>query len=115
MAVCAGGSALTSPSGGGLKYSELLAEVPDGLDLVIPVICGNDFYKRGHIVEFDNAWLGAVAELCEGVNKKRSRCFAVIGGSAETWQYNLKRYRADINTRICYLMCLLSLDNSTLA
>ena len=38
MAVCAGGSALTTPSGGGLRYSELLAELPTGLDIVLPVI-----------------------------------------------------------------------------
>jgi hypothetical protein len=90
MAVCAGGSALTSPSGGGLRYSELLAELPSGLDLVLPVICGNDFYKSGRIVEFDTAWVDAVTELCQLVNDKGSRCFAVIGGSAETWQYNRK-------------------------
>ena len=30
MAVCAGGSALCKPSGGGLKYSQLLAELPSG-------------------------------------------------------------------------------------
>ena len=41
MAVCAGGSALSSPSGGGLRYSQLLAELPSGLKIIIPVICGN--------------------------------------------------------------------------
>ena len=41
MAACAGGSALTRPSGGGLRFAELLAEIPSGLDLVLPVICGN--------------------------------------------------------------------------
>jgi len=46
MAVCAGGSALSSPSGSGLRYSELLAELPSGLDVIIPVICGNDFYRK---------------------------------------------------------------------
>ena len=90
MAVCAGGSALTSPSGGGCRYSKLLAEVPTGLKFILPVICGNDFYKGGRIVEFDTAWLDAVTELCQLVCEKKSRCFAVIGGSAETWQYNRK-------------------------
>ena len=44
MAVCAGGSALSSPSGGGLRYSQLLAELPSGLEVITPVICGNDCY-----------------------------------------------------------------------
>ena len=42
MPVCAGGSALSSPSGGGLRYSQLLAELPSGLEVITPVICGND-------------------------------------------------------------------------
>ena len=46
MAVCAGGSALTSPCGGGLLYSKLLAEVPGRVRWLIPVVCGNDLYKR---------------------------------------------------------------------
>ena len=46
MAVCAGGSALLNPSGGGLLYSKLLAEVPSGLQQLVFVICGNDFYRN---------------------------------------------------------------------
>ena len=57
MAVCAGGSALSRPSGGGLRYAQLLAELPSGLEVIIPVICGNDCYKKGKIVAFDNQWL----------------------------------------------------------
>ena len=87
MAVCAGGSALSSPSGGGLRYSQLLAELPSGLEIITPVICVNDCYKKGKIVAFDNAWLVDVAELCELAAKKASRCFAVVGGSAATWKY----------------------------
>ena len=46
MAVCAGGSALCKPIGGGLRYSQLLAELPSGLEVITPIICGNDFYKK---------------------------------------------------------------------
>ena len=39
MAVCAGGSALLNPSGEGLMYSQLLAEVPSGLQQQTPSAC----------------------------------------------------------------------------
>ena len=39
MAVCAGGSALLSPSGGGLRYTDLLSVLPAGLRGVVPVWC----------------------------------------------------------------------------
>ena len=65
----------------------MLAELPSGLEIIIPVICGNDCYKKGKIVAFDNAWLVDVEELCELAAKKASRCFAVVGGSAAIWKY----------------------------
>ena len=70
MAVCAGGSALSFPCGGGLKYSQLLAELPSGLEVITPIISGNDVYKKSKIVAFDEALLVAVSELCEMATKK---------------------------------------------
>ena len=87
MAVCAGGSALHSPSGGGLLYSQLLAEVPAGLRWLIPVIGGNDFYKKGHIVDFQDHWLAAVEELSCLATAKAESVLAVVGFSSKVWQY----------------------------
>ena len=84
MAVCAGGSALSSPSGGGLRYSQLLAELPSGLEIIIPVICGNDCYKKGKIVAFDNAWLVDVAELCEVAATKSPPAFRPVRRARRT-------------------------------
>ena len=87
MAVCAGGSALTTPCSGGLLYSELLKEVPGRVRWLIPVVCGNDFYKRRRIVEFDSAWKDAVEELCTLAKEKAQYTQFVLGASAKTWKY----------------------------
>ena len=46
MAVYRGGAAFTQGRGH-VTYAQLLAEVPDGTELVIPVSMGNDFYCKG--------------------------------------------------------------------
>jgi hypothetical protein len=71
-----------------LRYSQLLAELPSGLEVIIPVICGNDFYTKGRICVFDEVWSVDAAELCDLAVKKASRCFPVVGGSAATWKYD---------------------------
>jgi len=48
----------------------VIGGITAGLDMVIPVICGNDYYKSGRILEFDTAWLDAVTELCQLVVQK---------------------------------------------
>ena len=45
MAVYCGGAAFT-PGRGSVTYAQLLAEVPDGVELVIPVSMGNDCYYK---------------------------------------------------------------------
>ena len=87
MAVCAGGSALANPCGGGLLYSELLKEVPGRVRWLIPVVCGNDFYKRRRIVEFDPAWQVALEELCTLAKEKAQYTQFILGASAKTWKY----------------------------
>ena len=85
--MCAGGSALTNPCGGGLLYSELLKEVPGRVRWLIPVVCGNDFYKRRRIVEFDPAWQVALEELCTLAKEKAQYTQFILGASAKTWKY----------------------------
>ena len=88
VAVYAGGSALLHPCAGGLRYAELLAELPAGLECLIPVVCGNDLYRKGRIVDFDSSLLDAVRELCEAMKNKAKRVLAVMGASASVWKYD---------------------------
>ena len=75
MAVCAGGSALLRPSGGGLTYVGLAAVLPGGLDWVAPIVCGNDLYKHGAIVQaVDDALLAAVDDFCACAREKACIC-----------------------------------------
>ena len=94
MAVCAGGSALTKPCGGGLLYSQLLKEVPGRVRWLIPVVCGNDFYKRKRIVEFDPAWQVALEELCTLAKEKAQYTQFILGASAKTWKYMILTSRS---------------------
>ena len=87
MAVCAGGSALSNPVSGGLLYSELLREVPGRVRWLIPVVCGNDFYKERRIKKFESAWITAVEALCASAKEKAQYTQFVLGASAKTWDY----------------------------
>ena len=92
MAVCAGGSALLRPSGGGLTYAGLAAVLPGGLDWVAPIVCGNDLYKHGAIVQaVDDALLAAVDDFCACARGKAANVFGVVGVSASAWQYDRDR------------------------
>ena len=53
----------SSTSGGGLLYSQLLAEVPSGLQQLVFVTCGNDFYRKGRIAPYDEALDAEFEEL----------------------------------------------------
>ena len=54
---------------------------------LIPVVCGNDFYKRRRIVEFDPAWKDAVVEFCALATEKAQYTQFVLGAPAKTWKY----------------------------
>ena len=95
MASCAGGSALAWPSGNGLLYTQLLAELPAGLQWLVPVVCGNDLYHRGRILEADASVLAAVDGFCVAAKAKAPQVFAVVGGSSAVWRYNRTLSHAD--------------------
>ena len=87
MAVCAGGSALVNPCGGGVRFSELLEQVPEHLDIIIPVIGGNDFYRSRKFCGYEVAWSHAVDELSDLMKSKAPQRYVILGASAKTWQY----------------------------
>ena len=87
IAVCAGGSALLAPCGGGMLYSDLLEHVPDGLQDLIVVVSGNDFYKKGRVPLFDAALVPAAEDLATAMKSKAERQLVVLGMSAATWKY----------------------------
>ena len=92
MAVCSGGAALcASRNSAAATFAELLQCVPDGLRVLIAILCGNDF--------LDGRWAGvrlgarrrevydAAAALSNAMRAKATSSFAVVGGSWETWGY----------------------------
>ena len=83
MAVYMGGAAFTQGRGT-VTYAQLLAEVPDGTELVIPVSMGNDFYYKG---EFDMTVQQAVRDFCCQLHVKAKHSLVVCGASAATWRY----------------------------
>ena len=87
MAICSGGAALVGTSGNGATYEQLLAAAPDGLEVLIAVICGNDFFKKGRVPSYDAAWDEAAGVLVSGMQSKASTSFAVVGASSNVWGY----------------------------
>ena len=85
IAICSGGAALERPDGQGARFEELLARAPDGLDVVIAIICGNDFLKGWGAVQYRPAWDSAAVALVSGMQAKATRQLVVVGGSAELW------------------------------
>ena len=83
MAVCKGGAAFT-PERCRVTYAQLLAWVPEGVELIIPVSMGNDIYKEG----YDDDVEKSVFDFCAQLRAKAKNSFPVFGGSAATWQYS---------------------------
>ena len=87
MAVCSGGAALSKPGDQGALFSELLERVPDDLQILIAVICGNDWYAQRNIRVLDTAVLEAGTSLCAAMSAKSECQLAIVGMSAATWSY----------------------------
>ena len=51
---------------------------------MIPVVCGNDFYNGS----WNDAVGFAAADFCEAARTRCDHVFAVVGMSAQTWQYS---------------------------
>eukprot|EP00973_Karenia_brevis_P081957 11362767-Karenia_brevis.AAC.1 len=93
MAVCSGGAALVRPHGSGASYEELLGRVPSGLELIVAIICGNDFYNGYAVVDYRSELDVAARALCHGMKARSSNQYAVVGGSAEIWGYARRQTR----------------------
>ena len=87
MALCKGGSALASPTCGGALFLDMLTALPDNLDIVVPVICGNDLYKSKRIVEYDAAWSTAILAFTNKLREKSKQSLVMFGASSATWNY----------------------------
>ena len=99
MAVYRGGAAFTQGRGD-VTYAQLLAEVPDGTELVIPVSMGNDFYYKG---EFDMTVQQAVRDFCCQLHVKAKHSLVVCGASAATWRYpNARGHGYDRSVAQCH-------------
>ncbi len=86
MAVCSGGAALCKPDdAAAASFAELLSHLPPDLDILIAVVCGNDFWAKQWPSDARKleCWQAA-AELCNGMRERARKCFAVAGGSAST-------------------------------
>ena len=67
-----------------MYFEQLLTHVPDGVKYVISVICGNDIYGAS----FDTSLKLAIGDYVAAVDVKAPMHYAVVGMSAETWQYD---------------------------
>ena len=96
-AYCCGGAALVKPMGRGVRFVDMLSLVPNGLQVIIPIVCGNDFLGGGgwYVDKYDPKLNEAVQNLCVGMKAKSRRQFAVAGGSSSTWNYKLP---SDVNS-----------------
>eukprot|EP00973_Karenia_brevis_P040397 5582686-Karenia_brevis.AAC.1 len=72
MAVCSGGAALVRPHGSGASYEELLGRVPFGLELIVAITCGNDFYNGYAVVDYRSELDVAARALCHGMKARSS-------------------------------------------
>ena len=98
-----GGAAFTQGRGD-VTYAQLLAEVPDGTELVIPVSMGNDFYCKG---KFDMTVQQAVRDFCCQLHVKAKHSLVVCGASAATWRYpNAMGHDYDTRVEQCHAVLL---------
>ena len=81
MAVYCGGAALVRDYAS-VTYAQLLAEVPQGLELVITVIMGNDFYVKKSVRSWNGAMEQAMRDLCTQLRAKAKHAFVVLGACA---------------------------------
>ena len=97
-AYCCGGAALVKPMGSGARFADMLSLVPYGLEVILPIVCGNDFLGGGgwYVHKYDLELDKAVEELCVEMKAKSRRQFAVGGGSSSTWNYS---HPEDVNRR----------------
>ena len=86
MAVYKGGAALAAVRGS-VTFAQLLEEVPSGVDVVVSVIMGNDFYSRGKALPWDPVVERAVRDFSSQLQAKTKKSFVLLGASAATWQY----------------------------
>ena len=88
MAVCSGGAALRKPSDvKAATFDKLLERVPHGLQCVIAILCGNDFFASGWPCGAPQCE-AAAKRLCVGMKRKAKMVFAIAGGSSDTWGYH---------------------------
>ncbi len=88
-AYCCGGAALVKPMGSGARFADMLSLVPYGLEVILPIVCGNDFLGGGgwYVHKYDLELDKAVQALCDEMKAKSRYQFAVAGGSSRTWNY----------------------------
>ena len=73
MAVCSGGAGLHEVGNWSARFAELLERVPEGLTLLISVVCGNDWYAWQNIQPLGQDVVFASTALCEGMKAKGGR------------------------------------------
>ena len=86
MAVYKGGAALVAERGS-VTFAQLLEVVPSGVDVVIAVIMGNDFYSGGKALPWDSTVDRAVCDFSSQLQARARKSFVLLGASAATWQY----------------------------
>ena len=70
--------------------------MPSGLEVIIVILCGNDFLGGSSSVRsYSREWDVAAAALCAEMKKKSRRQFGVIGASSATWQYSHAKHIND--------------------
>ena len=92
MVVYSGGAALSRPCGKwAASYDQMLSYLPHGgVDYLIPIICGNDWYHFRRVQPLGRDVMGAAKALCERMREVSRWQFAVVGGSADVWGYRSK-------------------------
>ena len=86
FALCSGGAGILHRSNGSALYSEMLDYVPSGLQFILLMTFGNDWYNTT-VKSFCQPLRVAAERLCIKMQTLSERQFAVVGGSAQTWGY----------------------------
>ena len=91
MAVCSGGAALVEVTDKSATYEQLLARVPNNVEAIVAIICGNDFLApRALSGDFRTSWSKAASSLVDGMKKKSELQFVVAGGGSDVWDYTTR-------------------------
>ena len=86
VAICSGGAAVSTPSGGAATFQEMLEHVPRGVRFLVSIICGNDYYGQ-KVKPVTDHMEAAIADYCFRASTLATVHLAVTGMPSDVWSY----------------------------